>query len=39
MDVVRKIHQLPSDGLSDSDYTIGQILTEAVSIQSIRRIE
>ncbi|MGA1741560.1 MAG: peptidylprolyl isomerase [Pseudohongiellaceae bacterium] len=39
MDVVRKIHQLPADGPSDSDYTIGQILTEAVSIQSVRRIE
>jgi peptidyl-prolyl cis-trans isomerase A (cyclophilin A) len=39
MDVVKKIHQLPADGPSDSDYTIGQILTEAVSIQSVRRIE
>ncbi len=38
MDVVRKIQNLPAEGPSDSEYTDGQILTEAVAIFSIRRI-
>ena len=38
MDVVRQIHNLPADGPSESEYTDGQILTEAVAIFSIRRI-
>ena len=38
MDVVRKIQNLPADGLSDSEYTDGQILTEPVPIISITRI-
>lgn len=39
MDVVRKIQGLPADGPTDSDYTIGQILTEPVAITSVRRAE
>ena len=39
MDVVRIIQKLPADGLSDSDYTIGQILTEPVIINSVQRFE
>jgi peptidyl-prolyl cis-trans isomerase A (cyclophilin A) len=39
MDVVRKIHQLPANGPSDSEYTVGQILTEAVTINSVSRID
>jgi peptidyl-prolyl cis-trans isomerase A (cyclophilin A) len=37
MDVVKRIHRLPADGASDSDYTRGQILTEPVVIISVRR--
>ncbi len=36
-DVVNRIHRLPADGASDSDYTRGQILTEPVVIISVRR--
>ncbi len=39
MDVVRKIQGLPADGPTDSDYTKGQILTEPVTISSVRRAE
>lgn len=39
MNVVRQIQNLPADGLSDSDYTIGQILTEPVIINSVQRLE
>ena len=39
MDVVRRINRLPADGPSESDYTKGQILTEPVSIVSVRRTE
>ena len=39
MDVVRRINGLPADGPSESDYTKGQILTEPVSIVSVRRAE
>lgn len=38
MDVVRTIQNLPADGASDSEYTDGQILTDPVTIISIRRI-
>lgn len=37
MDVVRRINQLPADAPSDSDYTRGQILTDPVTIVSVRR--
>lgn len=37
MDVVRKIHELPADGPSDSPYMKGQILTDPVIIQTARR--
>lgn len=37
MDVVRRINQSPANAPSDSDYTKGQILTEAVEIISVRR--
>lgn len=37
MDVVRRIQQLPADGPSESDYTIGQILAVPVAINSVRR--
>jgi len=37
MDVVRAIQGLPADGPTDSDYTKGQILSEPVSISSVRR--
>ena len=39
MDIVRKIQGLPANGLTDSDYTKGQILTEPVTISSVRRAE
>lgn len=39
MEVVRRINQLPGDGASDSDYTMGQILGEPVSILSVRRAD
>ena len=39
MDVVRKIHGLPADGPTDSDYTKGQMLTEQVNILSVVRID
>lgn len=39
MDVVRAINGMPADGPSDSDYTEGQILTDAVGIVSVRRVE
>jgi peptidyl-prolyl cis-trans isomerase A (cyclophilin A) len=38
MDVVKRINRLPADAPSDSDYTKGQILTEAVEIVSVRRV-
>lgn len=38
MHVVRKIHGLPADGPSESDYTKGQILAEPVAINSVRRV-
>ncbi len=37
MDVVRRINASPADGPSDTDYTLGQILTEPVEIISVRR--
>ena len=39
MDVVRTIQGLPADGATDSDYTRGQILSEPVTISSIRRAD
>ena len=39
MDVVRTIQGLPADGPTDSDYTKGQILTEPVTITSVKRAE
>jgi peptidyl-prolyl cis-trans isomerase A (cyclophilin A) len=39
MDVVRKIQSLPAGGPTESDYTKGQILTEPVTISSVRRAE
>lgn len=39
MDVVRTIQGLPADGATDSDYTKGQILTEPVTITSVRRAD
>ena len=39
MDVVRAIKESPADGPSDSDYTKGQILTEAVAIMSVKRVQ
>ena len=39
MEVVRKIQGLPADGATDSDYTLGQILTDPVTISSVRRAE
>ena len=39
MDVVRRINQLPADAPSDSDYTKGQILTEPVRIDAVRRAD
>lgn len=38
MDVVRKIHALPSDKPTDEEYVQGQLLTEPVEILSARRI-
>lgn len=38
MDVVKKIHQAPANGPSDSDYTKGQMLTDPVEIISVRRL-
>ena len=37
MDVVRAINESPADGPSDSDYTKGQMLTEPVTIISVKR--
>lgn len=37
MDVVRKIHRLPSDAPSDSAYTAGQMIEEPAVIRSARR--
>ncbi|MEM1145702.1 MAG: peptidylprolyl isomerase, partial [Pseudomonadota bacterium] len=37
MDVVRRIHQAPSDAPSSSDYTAGQIMEAPVEILSVRR--
>lgn len=39
MDVVKTIHQSPSDAPSDSDYTQGQIVEEPVVITTVRRAE
>ena len=39
MDVVRRINGLRADAPSDSDYTAGQILSEPVAIESVRRAE
>ncbi|MDC1436455.1 peptidylprolyl isomerase [Gammaproteobacteria bacterium] len=37
MDVVRNIQSLPADGPSDSEYTLDQILTQPVMINTVRR--
>ena len=37
MDVVRRIHQAPSDAPSSSNYTAGQIMEAPVAILSVRR--
>jgi peptidyl-prolyl cis-trans isomerase A (cyclophilin A) len=37
MDVVRRINGLPADAPSASEYTQGQILTEPVTINTVRR--
>lgn len=39
MEVVRKIQNLPADGPSDSEYTVDQILTQPVIINSVRRTD
>ncbi len=39
MDVIRRIHQSPSDAPTESAYVAGQIIEEPVLIESIRRIE
>ncbi len=39
MDVVRRINQSPADGPTDSEYTLGQILSEPVTILSVRRTD
>ena len=39
MDVVRRFNGLPADAESYSEYTKGQILTEPVSIDRVRRVE
>lgn len=39
MNVVRHIQSLPADGLSDSEYTLDQILTQPVVINTIRRVD
>lgn len=39
MDIVRVIQELPANGASDSEYTIGQILSEPVRINSVRRVQ
>jgi peptidyl-prolyl cis-trans isomerase A (cyclophilin A) len=39
MEVVQSIQGLPADGPSDSEYTLDQILTQAVIINSVRRID
>lgn len=38
MDVVRRIHRLPSDAPSDSAYTAGQIIEKPAVIESVRRV-
>jgi peptidyl-prolyl cis-trans isomerase A (cyclophilin A) len=39
MDVVRRIHQAPSDARSYSEYTVGQIIEQPVLIMSVRRAD
>lgn len=39
MDVIRQIHQSPSDAPTDSAYVAGQIIEEPVVIETIRRSE
>jgi peptidyl-prolyl cis-trans isomerase A (cyclophilin A) len=39
MEVVLKIQALPADGPSDSEYTVDQILTQPVIINSVRRTD
>ena len=39
MDVVRAINESPADGATDSDSTKGQILTEPVTIISVKRVQ
>ena len=39
MDVVRAIHQAPSDGPAYSEYVKGQIIEEPVVIESVRRVQ
>ena len=39
MDVVRTIHDLPSDAAADSAYVAGQIIEQPAVIESIRRAE
>jgi peptidyl-prolyl cis-trans isomerase A (cyclophilin A) len=37
MEVVRTIHNLPSDAPSESDYTLGQIIEEPAVIETVKR--
>ena len=39
MDVIRRIHQSPSDAPTDSAYVAGQIIEEPIVIETIRRME
>lgn len=39
MDLVRKIHAVPADAPSDSEYTRGQIIEAPVEISAVRRLD
>ena len=39
MDTVRRIHRADTSAASDSEYTVGQILSEPVTIRSVSRLD